>query len=226
LPEQQNFQLFGPVHLVILSCITALPAIFAGWARRVPGLRSRLRIGLAFALLLNSLVWYGYLAVRGWLSFPDSLPLELCDATLIVTIIAAYRLNALAFELAYYGALAGTSMALLTPDLWETFPSFSTVQFFVAHGLVVVTVLYLIWSGQARPRRGSVWRAWLALNVFAVMAAIFDAVFRTNYMYLRNKPENPSLLDSLGPWPWYIAVSEVLALALFGLLYLPFREQR
>jgi hypothetical integral membrane protein (TIGR02206 family) len=175
---------------------------------------------------LNSLVWYGYLAVRGWLTFPDSLPLELCDATLVLTLIAAFTLNATAFDLAYYGALAGTSMALLTPDLWETFPSFSTVQFFIAHGLVVITVLYLIWSGQARPRRVSVWRALLALNIFAGFAGTFNFVFRTNYMYLRNKPENPSVLDYFGPWPWYLAVSEVFALALFVLLYLPFWRRR
>ncbi len=177
---------------------------------------------MAIALLLNSIVWYADLAFRGWLTFPDSLPLELCDATLCVTVVAILTLNRTAFDLAYYGALAGTSMALITPDLWEPFPSFSTIQFFIAHGLVVVAVLYLIWSGEARPRPGSIWRAMLALNIFAAIAGAFDFVFRTNYMYLRGKPENPSLLDYFGPWPWYIATSEIFALGFFVLLYAPF----
>lgn len=191
--------------------------------RRARAWRRRIRIGVAIALLLNSAVWYGYLAARGWLTFPDSLPLELCDATLCVTVISAFTLNRTAFDLAYYGALAGTSMAVLTPDLWEPFPSFSTVQFFVAHGLVLVAVLYLVWSGEARPRPGSIWRAMLGLNVFAAIAGAFDFIFGTNYMYLRAKPENPSLLDYFGPWPWYLAVSEIVAIVLFILLYAPFR---
>jgi hypothetical protein len=103
-------------------------------------------------------------------------------------------------------------MALLTPDLWEPFPSFSTVQFFVAHGLVLVGALYLVWSGQARPRPGSIWKAMLGLNIFAAIAGTFDFFFKTNYMYLRTKPRNPSLLDFLGPWPWYLATSEAIAL--------------
>jgi hypothetical integral membrane protein (TIGR02206 family) len=223
---KQDFRLFGPVHLAILSSIIALAGILAAIAGRLPIWRRRLRIGVATALLLNSIVWYAYLAIRGWLEFPGSLPLELCDATLCVTVIASFTLNATAFDLAYYGALAGTSMAVLTPDLWEPFPSFSTVQFFIAHGLVLVAVLYFVWAGEARPRPGSIWRAMLGLNVFAAFAGVFDFVFRTNYMYLRAKPQNPSLLDYFGPWPWYLAVSEVVALALFTLLYAPFSQQR
>ena len=117
-------------------------------------------------------------------------------------------------------------MALLTPNLWEQFPSFATVQFFAAHGLVVTAVLYLVWSRQARPRRGSVGRAMLAVNCFAAFDGAFDAIFKTNYMYLRAKPENMSLLSFLGPWPWYIVSSEAVALGLFLLLYLPFRRGR
>jgi hypothetical integral membrane protein (TIGR02206 family) len=225
-PPKMNFRLFGPVHLIILGSIIALAATLAAVARRAVIWRYRIRIGVAAALLLNSAVWYGYLAVRGWLTFPDSLPLELCDFTLCLTVISAFTLNAMAFDLAYYGALAGTSMAVLTPDLWEPFPSFSTVQFFIAHGLVLVAVLYLVWSGEARPRPGSVWRAMLGLNIFAAIAGTFDFVFRTNYMYLRAKPQNPSLLDYFGPWPWYLATSEIAALVLFTLLYAPFWLQR
>ena len=116
-------------------------------------------------------------------------------ATLCLMIVALLTLNATIFDLAYYGALAGTSMALLTPDLWEPFPSFPTVQFFVAHGLVLVGALYLVWSGQARPRPGSIWKAMLGLNTFAAIAGTFDLFFKTNYMYLRAKPRNPSLFD-------------------------------
>ena len=219
---QPNFRLFGPLHLAILSCIVGLAAIFAAVARQAPVWRRRIRIGVAVALLVNAVVWYADLGARGWLRFPDGLPLELCDATLCLTVIASFTLNRTAFDLAYYGALAGTSMAVLTPDLWEPFPSFSTVQFFIAHGLAIVAVLLLVWSGECRPRPGSIWRAMFGLNIFAAVSGAFDYLFGTNYMYLRSKPENASLLDYFGAWPWYIAVTELVALALFTLLYLPY----
>jgi hypothetical integral membrane protein (TIGR02206 family) len=222
---QSNYILFGPVHILTLLSI---PALAAGLALcvRFALTAKRGRLGLALMLIVNSIVWYGYLAARGWLEFPESLPLELCDATLVLTILALLTLNPLSFDLAYYGALAGTTMALLTPDLWEPFPSFSTVQFFIGHGLVIVGVLFLVWTDQARPRPGSVWRAMLGVNVFAALVGGFNAIFGTNYMYLRGKPQNPSLLDYLGPWPWYLLSGEVVALLLFALLWLPFRRRR
>ncbi|MGA8043266.1 MAG: TIGR02206 family membrane protein [Terracidiphilus sp.] len=223
---RSNFTLLGPVHIAILSAIPACAASLAWLARQFPPAERWIRLALAVFLLLNACLWYGYLAWRHWLSFPGTLPLDLCDATLCLTIVALFTRSSAVFDLAYYGALAGTSMALLTPDLWEPFPSFSTVDFFVTHGMVQVAVLYLIGARQARPRPGSVWRAMLALNVFAVAVGAFDWIFATNYMYLRAKPGNPSLLDFLGPWPWYILSSEGIALALFILLYLPFSTKR
>jgi hypothetical integral membrane protein (TIGR02206 family) len=222
---QSNYALFGPVHIATLLSVPLVAAALSPCVRHGVS-ANRLRIALAVLLILNSAVWYAYLVMRGWIHFPEDLPLQLCDATLVVTIIALLTLNPLSVDLAYYGALAGTTMALLTPDLWEPFPSFSTVQFFVAHGFVVVGVLFLVWTKQAQPRSGSVGRAMVGLNFFAAMAAGFNTVFGTNYMYLRAKPENPSLLDYLGPWPWYLLSCELVALLLFTLLWLPVSRQR
>jgi hypothetical integral membrane protein (TIGR02206 family) len=219
---QSNFRLFGPAHLFILASVPFLAGVLALIQRRLPAGSKRLRIGLAILLLLDSVVYYGYLVFRGELTFPDHLPLELCDASLCLIIIALFTLNKAVFDLAYYGALAGATMALFTPNLWEPFPSFGTVQFFVAHGLIVTGALYLAWSGLARPRPGSVLRAMLAVNIFAALVGTFDFIFKTDYMYLRAKPQNASLLDLLGPWPWYLVSAEGVAFVVFLLLYLPF----
>jgi len=219
-----NFHLLGLAHLTILGAVPLLAAILAAVQRQLSPEFRWLRVGLATILLSDSALYYGYLASHVQLTFPDHLPLELCDATLCLIIIALFTLNPKIFDLAYYCALAGTSMALLTPDLWESFPSLSTVQFFFAHDLVVTAALYLVWSRLARPRPGSVGRAMLALNIFVAIVGTFDLIFKTNYMYLLAKPQNASLLDFLGPWPWYIVASEGVAFGLFLLLYLPFRQ--
>jgi uncharacterized membrane protein YwaF len=69
-------------------------------------------------------------------------------------------------------------------------------------------------------------RAMIGVNIFAALVGPFDYLCKTNYFYLLSKPANPSLLDFLGPWPVYIAGTEVVALILFLLLYLPVRLSR
>jgi hypothetical integral membrane protein (TIGR02206 family) len=217
--------LFGPAHLSILCAVVALAALLAFIHRKIPAAATAVRLSMAVALLLDTTVFYGYQVRHHLISFPDHLPLELCDASLVLVILSLFTLRPAFFDLAYYWALAGASMALLTPNLWEPFPSFGTVQFFIAHGLTVAAVLYLLWSGQMRPRPWSVGRAMLGVNLFAAVIGVFDFIYKTNYFYLRAKPGNASVLDLLGPWPLYLLFTEGVALMLFVLLYLPVRRR-
>ena len=219
-----NLHLFGLVHLLILASVPLLAAILAALQRRLPPESRGLRYILAFLLFVCTVLYYGNFAMHGQRMFPDHLPLELCDLSLWLVVIALLTLRPAVFDLVYYFALAGSSMALLTPDVTKPTTTFLVVQFFIDHGLIVVAVLYLVWSGQARPRPWSVARAMLALNLFAALVGTFDFIFKTDYMSLCTKSQTVSLLTILGPWPWYIASCEGVAIALFLLLYLPFRQ--
>ncbi len=221
-----TLQLFGPVHLAILAAVPLLAAGLAAAQRKLaPGSRG-LRLGLAAVLFVDGAAYYLNFAWHGERLFPGHMPLELCDATLSLVILALVTLKPAIFDLAYYGALAGATMSLLTPNLSEPFPSFITVQYFVNHGLMVVAALFLVWSGQARPRPGSLVRMMVFVNVYAVFVGVFDFLFKTDYMFLGAKPQALTLLTFLGPWPWYILTCEPVAFVLFLLLYLPFRQAR
>lgn len=218
-----NFHLFGPAHLAILACIPALAAALARWSRRNPAAGRCIRLSLGAFLLINEAIWWTWRIQHEGFRFPGGLPLQLCDFTLWLTILALFTLAGWACEVAYYAGLAGAAMAVLTPDLWAPLLSYPSIYFFLEHGGAIVAVLTLTWGGLARPRSGSVWRAFLILNGFAAAVGIFNAVFGANYMYLCRKPASASLLDYLGPWPLYLLPAEVLGIALFWLLWLPFR---
>ncbi len=220
-----TFQLFGTAHLLMLAAIPITAGILAWRTRHYPQYSRLIRYSLGAIILVNELVWYGYNIYQGWFRFPEVLPLHLCDLTLWLTIVSAFTLNTRCFELAYYFGLAGTSMAILTPDLWAPFPSYPTVQFFLAHGMIVLTLLYMVWGNICCPQPGSVLRAFIFLNLYTITIALFNAVFDTNYMYLCQKPTGFSILNYFGPWPLYIAVSELVTVVLFTSLWLPYRKR-
>ena len=218
-----GLRMFGLAHLAILCTVPALAAFLVAAQRNFSFSSKAIRFVLAFLLAAASISLYAYFAVTGARMFPDHVPLELCDASLWLLILCMLTLKPAIFDVAYYWAVVGASMSVLTPNLVNPTP-FLSIQFFVDHGLIVCATLYLIWSGQARPRAGSVARALIATNIYAALVGTFDFFFKTDYMFLRSKPPTPSLLDILGPWPWYILVCEFVALGLFLLLYLPFRN--
>ncbi|UWZ82540.1 YwaF family protein [Occallatibacter riparius] len=217
------FHAFGPAHLAVIGAVPALAAALVWVQRRISASNRVIRYTLAALLLLNFLAYYTSFALAGEPLFPGHIPLELCDVSVPLTIAVLLTRNPALFDVAYYWGLAGAGNALFTPNYTHA-TWFIWVQYFISHGLIVVATLYLVWTHQARPRLGSVLRAMVATNLYALIPGICDYLYGTNYMYLRGKPPAPTLLNVLGPWPWYILICEVLAFGLFYLLYLPFRQ--
>jgi len=126
------------------------------------------------------------------------------------------------FEIIYFWGLGGATQALLTPDISTYgFPHFRFFQVFLSHGLIIATVIYFIFVENKKVRKGSLKRILLTTNIYAAFVFIVNMIFKTNYLFIGHKPETPSLIDILGPWPFYIIWLEMLMLIVFSLLYIP-----
>lgn len=151
----------------------------------------------------------------------DMMPLHVCDLAVFACAAACLTRKQFLFEIGYFWGLAGTIHGLLTPDLHYGFPAAQFWFFFLGHGGIVGSVLFMVAGMGLRPVCKSILRACGALLAYAVVAGIFDAVFNTNYGFLCAKPASSSLLDLLGPWPWYIGSMLIVGVASFLLLYAP-----
>ena len=216
--------LLSAEHIAVLL-VTFGAALGAGLAaRRDPGgawVRPAAR-GLAVVLVLNEVAFHVVHQIDEGLSPRGDLPLHLTDAATIAAVIALWRGSPLAFELTYFWAMTATVQALLTPDLRQPFPDYRWWWFVIAHSGVVVAAVFLAWGLRRTPRPGAVRRTFgWSLGVTA-LAAAGTLAFGGNYMFLREPPRDGSLLDLMGPWPWYIASGTALALVLFWLLDRPF----
>lgn len=220
-----GFDLGSPTHAGIVLAITA-----AGTGLGLAIRRRRLPTWavpvLGLLIAGSEAVWYGHVLSGPWPVWPGLLPLHLCDATVWLTAYAAALRSARAFSVAYYWGLAGTTMALLTPDVQGLSWNYPTVQFFVSHGLVVSTLLTMAISGVVSIDRKSWWKALLVLHAYAVAVAVFDVLYGTNYLFLMSQPSGSTLLDLFGPWPWYLVVGDAVGALLFYLLSLPIARQR
>ena len=181
---------------------------------------------MAIALVAVEVSWWLYVLAGGvpGAVLAYSLPLQLCDAAIFVAAAALLTRKPLLVEITWFWGLAGTIQALLTPDLPQRFPSYPYFQYYLAHGGVVAAACILVLGLGMHPRPWSVLKVAAITLGYAAFVALVDAVTGADYMYLRAKPPGPTLLDVLGPWPWYIGSAALIAIALFAFLDAPFRR--
>lgn len=212
-------------HVVALLAVAALAAAAALLPRARPGpWVVRASRALALIVLAAYVADHAIAASRGLWSPRVYLPLHLSDAAALAAVLALWSARPLLVELTYFWGLTASVQALLTPDLAHGFPDPLFVTFFLTHGAVPAAALLLVVGRGIAPRPGAMWRALGATVAVAVAAAAGCLATGGNYMFLRRKPDG-SLLDLMGPWPWYVASAGLLAVVLFALLAAPFRER-
>jgi hypothetical integral membrane protein (TIGR02206 family) len=206
-------------HLAALTVTVVVAALLVGAARWRPELAVGTGRGLALIILAGFVCEQVTYAVRSEWTAKYNLPLQLTDAVTLVSVAALWRPErALLVELVYFWALTASLQAVLTPDLEQSFPDVLFFAYFATHSGAIAAACLLVFGEGRTPRPGAVWRVYAITAGFAAVAAVGTLLTGGNYMFLRRKPVQGSLLDFMGPWPVYIVVAAAFGLAMFAAL--------
>lgn len=185
------------------------------------------RYGLAGLLITLEILLYIWYGVSHTWDISYTLPLHLCGLTLILCIIMLITKSYALFEFNYFAGIGGAIQALLTPAaILSGYPHFTFYYFFIAHGGIILSCLFMVFIYGYRPYWRSIGKTLLYLNVLMIPIAIVNFMTNGNYLFIMHKPTAPSLIDLLGPWPWYILSMEAAAALVFIILYVPFILQK
>ena len=219
------FVAYGTSHGTVLALTVLGAAALVGLARRGdPRWVRRACLLLAAATLSLNVV------IEVWTLRPAdlgrTLPLQLSDLAPYAAALALCTRGRRASALTYYWGLALSTQALVTPVLrGPDFPAVSFLAFFGIHVLVVWAAILLTWGVRVRPD----WAGYRFTVVVTVCwAAVSFGINRAtgaDYGFLNAKPSTGSLLDLLGPWPWYLLPESALVLGVWALMTLPWRDR-
>jgi hypothetical integral membrane protein (TIGR02206 family) len=217
------FVIFGPPHLVVLSLITfACLGVYVWRGQFSESQRRWFRYGLAIVLLLNETGWHVWHLATGTWTVQEMLPLHLCSLLVFSSAYMLFTRNYTIYEFSYFMGLGAAIQAILTPDLGiYGYPHFRFFQTFISHGGIFVAAIYMTLVEGYRPYWRSLVRVFIILNLYMIPVTILNLLIGSNYLFTAHKPVTPSLLDVLGPWPWYILSVEVVGVIVCLILYLP-----
>jgi len=212
-----RFEAYGTSHqaAILVLLAGAILLVWLGRARLGAQAADRLGRALALAVLVCTLPLQVLYFTPAYWSLQRTLPLNLCDLAWIVAVLALWTHRRWAVALTYYWGLTLTTQAVITPDLASDFPDPVFFLFWGMHLLIVWAAVYLTWGLRLTPDWRGYRTAMVVTAVWAVCAFAFNLAAGTNYGYLNAKPATGSILDLLGPWPWYV----VAEIAIVGLVW-------
>ena len=219
------FELFSTSHLIALLVVVIVNVLLISWVKKQKSdkLDKIARYSLAILLIVQELSLSVWRLSHGAWRLGTSLPLHLCGVAVVLSAIMLINKNYFLYEIVYFWGLGGAIQALLQPNIGAyAFPHYRFYQFFVSHGSIVTATLFITFTKGYRPVFKSIWKVFLITNAYMVFIAFFNWLSDGNYLFICHKPETASIIDYLGPWPWYVLSLELVGIASFFIYYSPF----
>ena len=219
---------YGTEHPLVLALTAVAAVLLVRWARRSPTPQVDTVLRRAgWVLLVNNLAWilWGF-APWSW-NIDESLPPHFSDALRVLTPIALITRARWAVVVSWYWGLTLNLQSVLTPDVnYFVWPPLEFAEYWIGHSTALLAPIVLRWGCGFRPTWRSYALAYAATVGWAAVAFTGNLLSGANYAYLMHAPAGPSLLDALGPWPWYL-LSEAVAIAVvWAAMTWPFTRRR
>lgn len=204
-------------RLLLSTLVIVALLILSG--KRYPVARNAIRKISGWTLVAVALLLHVYLVYLGTWNIKTSLPLQLCSLSGILSGVVLLWNNPFAYELLLFWGIPGALYSLLTPEMTQGSGTVFIFEYYISHGGIIFSGLYLTIVYKMHPRKFSWLKVFLFTQLIIAVAGIADYFLEANYMYLRDKPlvSNPFII---GDWPWYIFMLEVAGIVHFYLLYL------
>jgi hypothetical integral membrane protein (TIGR02206 family) len=217
------FELWSTAHLAALGFLVLLNLFLRRYRFADDNIKGAIRWLLALILLLNEVAWhYWNYAVGRW-TIQTMLPLHLCSLLVWTGALMLLTKNYRIYEFMYFMGIGGAIQALATPGIGNYgFPHFFFFQYFTSHGLILTSAIYMTLVEGLRPTWKSILRVAIWINLYALVVYFLNSAIGSNYLMINFKPNTPSLLDLLPPWPIYILYMEMIGIVTMLLLFLPF----
>ena len=217
------FEFMSVTHIGALAFLVLLNLFLIRYRYADDKTKGSIRWMLALILWGNEFAWhYWNYAVGRW-TIQSMLPLHLCSLLVWTGALMLVTKNYRIYEFMYFMGIGGAIQALATPDLGiYGFPHFRFFQTFISHGLIITSAIYMTVVEGFRPTWKSMLRVAIWMNIYAAAVYFINSSIGSNYLMINYKPDTPSLLDLLPPWPIYILYMEMIGVITILLLYLPF----
>jgi hypothetical integral membrane protein (TIGR02206 family) len=220
-----EFDMFSVSHFAVLGVfVLIIAALF--FCRNIlrEGQWRKSEILITCSFILFEAVNHFWMYKHGLWKLGRSLPLELCNIAVILSVILLLTKNRFVFEILFFLALAGATQAIITPALTYDFPHFRFFHFFYSHMMVVWVTLYFVWAKGYFISFVSVLKIVGFINVLLPAILFLNKISDGNYWFLRHKPSSHSILDILGPYPWYIFSLEGILIGVSFIAWLIARQ--
>ena len=216
-----KFELFNFSHIVSIIFFVILAIFLPLISKNYLSINIQDKISkiLGIIIFINYPIWVILEILAGSFDSTIHLPLHLCRFANLLILFVTFSKNEFIFQLLYFWGLSGMFQGLVSPDILEDFPHFHYFRYFAGHHLFVVAMIYSIVVMKFKPTLIGLRNAYIGINVFLVIAFIYNILFDANYFWIMSKPPAGSLLDYMGPWPWYILTGQLVALAHFCIAY-------
>ncbi len=219
-----KFVAFSSMHWYPIFIVSFLMLSAIYYAKYRLTEREKVLFGTALSIIppLCVLSRVLFTTVEGTFTIQEELPFHLCRLLAFILPFVIYFKNQKWFGITYFFTVVGTLQALLTPDLPQAAPHYSYASYWILHGVLIYLPIYCIVVFEFKIGKKDFINAVIVGNVYLVFTLIINYSLGSNYFYTSHKPPSASLLDFLGPWPWYILSVEILTIFLFVVAWMPF----